>query len=57
MSNLFQNTKTGALVEYVGKHDKEYAMVRGANGSISYVSLDELVPYDSKKGRLEKVEE
>ena len=56
MSNLFQNTKTGALVEYVGKHDKEYAMVRGANGSISYVSLDELVPYDSKKGRLEKVQ-
>jgi len=56
MSNLFQNTKTGALVEYVGNHDKEYAMVRGANGSISYVSLDELVPYDSKKGRLEKVQ-
>mgnify|MGYP001291184716 CR=1 FL=1 len=56
MSNLFQNTKTGALVEYVGKHDKEYAMVRGANGSISYVSLEELVPYDSKKGRLEKVQ-
>lgn len=55
MSNLFQDTKTGALVEFISKHDKEYAMVKGANGSISYVTLDQLVPYDSKKGRLEKV--
>ena len=55
MSNLFQDTKTGALVEFISKHDKEYAMVKGANGAISYVTLDQLVPYDSKKGRLEKV--
>ncbi len=55
MSNLFQDTKTGALVEFISKHDKEYAMVKGANGAISYVTLDQLVPYDSQKGRLEKV--
>ena len=55
MSNLFQDTKTGSLVEFISKHDKEFAMVRGANGSISYVTLDQLVPYDTKKGRLEKV--
>lgn len=55
MSNLFQDTKTGALVEFISKHDKEYAMVKGSNGAISYVTLDQLVPYDPKKGRLEKV--
>lgn len=54
MSNLFQDTKTGALVEFISKHDKEYAMVKGSNGAISYVTLDQLVPYDPKKGRLEK---
>ena len=55
MSNLFQDIKTGKLVEFITKHDKEFAMVRGANGAVSYVTLDQLVPYDTKKGRLEKV--
>lgn len=55
MSNLFQDTKTGALVEFISKHDKEYAMVKSSNGVISYVTLDQLVPYDPQKGRLEKV--
>ena len=54
-SNLFQDTKTGKLVEFISKHDKEYAMVRDAGGAISYVSLEQLVPYDREKGRLEKV--
>ena len=48
MSNLFQDTKTGQLVEFVSKHDKDYAMVKGASGAISYVSLGQLVPYDAK---------
>lgn len=56
MSNLFQDTKTGKLVEFISKHDKEYAMVRDAGGAISYVSLDQLVPYDKDKGRLAKIE-
>ena len=34
MSNLFQDSKTGALVEFITKHDNEFAMVRQANGGI-----------------------
>ncbi len=56
MSNLFQDTKTGKLVEFINKHDKEYAMVRDAGGHIAYVGLDQLVPYSKEKGRLAKVE-
>jgi|TARA_B100000035_G_scaffold216385_1_gene185500 hypothetical protein len=56
MSNLFQDTKTGKLVEFINKHDKDYAMVRDAGGVITYVTLDQLVPYDTEKGRLAKVE-
>ena len=56
MSNLFQDTNTGKLVEYINKHDKEYAMVRDSGGNISYVNLAQLVPYDKDKGRLTKVE-
>lgn len=55
MSNLFQDTKTGKLVEFISKHDKEFAMVRDAGGAISYVGLQQLVPYDQEKGRLSKV--
>jgi len=52
---LFQDTKTGKLVEFISKHDKEFAMVRDAGGNISYVTLEQLVPYSKEKGRLEKV--
>ena len=52
MSNLFQDQKTGKLVEFINKHDKEYAMVRDSGGNINYVNLDSLVPYDKQKGRL-----
>ena len=55
MSNLFQDTKTGKLVEFISKHDKEYAMVRDAGGAVVYVTLDQLVPYDKDKGRMAKV--
>ena len=55
MANLFQDTKTGKLVEFISKHDKEYAMVRDAGGAVLYVTLDQLVPYDKDKGRLAKV--
>jgi len=54
MSNLFQDQKTGKLVEFINKHDKAFAMVRDAGGNITYV-LDQLVPYDREKGRLAKV--
>lgn len=54
-SNLFQDEKTGQLVEFLSKHDKEYAMVRTSAGAITYVTLAQLVPYDVEKGRLAKV--
>ena len=54
MSNLFQDTKTGKLVEFISKHDKEYAMVRDASGNVTYLTLDQLVPYEQGKGRLQK---
>ena len=55
MSKLFQDTTTGKLVEFISKHDKEYAMIRDAGGTVTYVNLEQLVPYDEQKGRLAKV--
>ena len=55
MSNLYQETTTGKLVEMISKHDKEYGMVRDSAGNISYIGLDKLLPYDPDKGRLSKV--
>ena len=52
---LFQDEKTGKLVEFISKHDKEYAMVRDAAGTITYLSLEQLVPYDKDKGRMAKI--
>jgi len=54
-SKLFQDTKTGKLVEFISKHDKEFAMVRDAGGNVTFLTLDQLVPYDRDKGRLAKV--
>ena len=51
MPNLYQDTNTGKLVELISKHDKEYAMVKDASGTIAYLSLDNLCPYDTVKGR------
>lgn len=53
---LYQDSKTGKLVEFISKHDKEYAMVRDAGGNVTYLTLDQLVPYSKDKGRLSKVE-
>ena len=55
-TKLFQDTKTGKLVEMISKHDKEFAMVRDAGGNVSFLTLDQLVPYSREKGRLAKVE-
>jgi len=54
-TKLFQDTKTGKLVEFISKHDKEFAMVRDAGGFVTFVTLEQLVPYDKEKGRLAKV--
>ena len=55
VSNLMQDQKTGKLVEFIGTHDKEYAMIRDGAGNVSYVTLEQLVPYEPGKGRLSKV--
>ena len=55
-SKLFQDTKTGKLVELITTHDKEFAMVKDAGGNVTYMTLEQLVPYDRNKGRLSKVE-
>ena len=54
-NKLFQDTRTGKLVEFISKHDKEFAMVRDAGGNVTYLTLDQLVPYDRDKGRLAKI--
>jgi DNA uptake protein ComE-like DNA-binding protein len=54
-TKLFQDERTGKLVEFISKHDKEYAMVRDAAGTVTYLSLDQLVPYDKDKGRMSKI--
>ena len=56
MSKLFQDTNTGKLVEFISVHDKEFAMVRDAGGAVTFLTLDQLVPYDKDKGRLAKVQ-
>ena len=33
---LYQDSKTGKLVEFISKHDKEYAMVRDAGGNVTF---------------------
>lgn len=54
-TRLYQNTKTGELVEFINLHDKEFAMVRKSSGGIVYVNFNNLVPYDAQKGRMAKV--
>ena len=52
---LFQDQRTGKLVEFISKHDKEFAMVRDASGNVTYLTLEQLVPYDKDKGRMSKI--
>lgn len=48
---LYQNTKTGQLVEFIGYHDKEWAMVKNSSGQVAYVALADLAGYEAGKGR------
>ena len=54
-TKLFQDSKTGKLVEMISKHDKEFAMVRDAGGNVSFLTREQLVPHDKDKGRLAKI--
>lgn len=48
---LYQNKRNGQIVEFINYHDKEWAMVKNATGSIQYVALADLVSYEPGKGR------
>ena len=48
---LYQNTKNGQLVEFIGHHDKDWAMVNNSSGPVGYVALEDLVSYEAGKGR------
>ena len=52
---VHQYEKTGKLCEVLQTIDKEFAMVKFSDGTLEYVLLDHLVPYDPEKGRLSKV--
>ncbi len=49
---LFQNTKNGQIVDFIGYHDRDYAMVKNNAGVVNYVPLSDLVPYEPGKGRV-----
>ncbi len=54
---LYQNQKNGQVVEFIGHHDKDWAMVKNANGIVQYVALEDLISYEPNKGRTgEKIE-
>jgi len=48
---LYQNSRTGQIVEFISYHDKDWAMVKNASGSVLYVSLADLISYEAGKGR------
>ena len=52
---LYQDSKTGKLVEFISQVDKEFAMVRDAGGNVVYKAVEHLIPYDKDKGRLNKI--
>ncbi len=55
--SLYQNTKNGQIVEFIGYHDKDFAMIKNQNGSVAYVPLADLVSYEPGKGRTGDVPE
>ena len=55
MAQLYQNTKNGQIVEFVGHHDREWAMVKNQSGEVSYVSLENLLEWEKGRGRTQRV--
>jgi DNA uptake protein ComE-like DNA-binding protein len=49
--SLFQNQRTGQIVELISYHDKDYALIKNQAGVVGYVALDDLVVYEPGKGR------
>ena len=55
MAALFQNSKNGQVVEFIGHHDKDWAMVKNQSGEVSYVQVDQLVEWEKGKGKTQRV--
>ena len=55
MAQLYQNSKNGQVVEFIGHHDKSWAMVKNQSGEVSYVSVDNLVEWEEGKGKTQRV--
>ena len=55
MATLYQNTKNGQIVEFIGHHDKDWAMVKNQSGEVSYVSLSNLLEWEKGTGRTQRV--
>jgi hypothetical protein len=49
--SLYQNQKNGQIVEFIGHHDRDWAMVKNSNGNVNYVQLADLISYEPGKGR------
>lgn len=52
---LYQNTKNGQIVEFIGHHDKNWAMVKSQSGEVSYVSIENLLEWKQGTGRTQTV--
>ena len=52
---LYQNTKNGQIVEFIGHHDKDCAMVKNQSGEVSYVYVDNLLEWKQGTGRTQTV--
>ena len=55
MATLFHNTKNGQIVEFIGHHDKDWAMVKNQSGEVSYVQVEMLVEWEQGKGKTQRV--
>ena len=51
---LYQNTKTGQIVEWIGTHDPEWAMCKNQAGEVKIVQLAHLVEYTTAEGRTDR---
>ena len=52
---LYQDQRTGKLVEFISRVDEDFAMVRDGGGNVVYKAYEQLIPYDKDKGRLTKI--
>ena len=52
---LYQNQKNGQIVEFIARHDKEWAQVKNAAGVVQYVALADHQSYEPAKGKTQSL--